>query len=127
MNRENPNAPHPDETFWSLEVEILPGKLEAFRAVVREMITSAENEAGTIAYEWYFNAADTVCHTYERYRNSEAVVAHAAVFGTKFVDRFLETCRPTSLAVYGAPNAEARALLDSYNPTYFSKMKGSFR
>jgi hypothetical protein len=44
MNRENPNAPHPDETFWSLEVEILPGKLEAFRAVVRETLMRRSSE-----------------------------------------------------------------------------------
>jgi len=32
----------PDETFWRLEVEIFPGKLREFKAIVHEQIASAE-------------------------------------------------------------------------------------
>jgi quinol monooxygenase YgiN len=120
-------AKQDNEVFWRLEVEIIPGKLEEFQSVMREQIASAEQETGTLDYEWYFNADDTVCHTYERYRDSDAIVTHASTFGEKFAERVLLTCRPTGLDVYGAPNAAARTLLDAYNPTYYPKREGFHR
>jgi hypothetical protein len=114
-------TPKPDETFWRLEVNIHPGKLEAFQALVREQIESAKNEEGTLQYEWYFNADNTVSHTYERYRDSEAIVAHASIFGSKFAERVLQVCDPVKLEVYGSPNDEAKGLLNAYNPSnYFT-------
>lgn len=114
----------PDETFWRIEVEILPGKLDEFRSIVRELIASSEQEPGTLDYDWYFDADNTVCHTYERYRDSEAVIAHGTTFGEKFAGRFVQACRQTGLDVYGSPNDEARAILDNYNPTYLSRYAG---
>ncbi|GAC1046356.1 hypothetical protein thsrh120_63640 [Rhizobium sp. No.120] len=34
-------AARPDETFWRLEVEIFPGKLREFKAIVHEQLASA--------------------------------------------------------------------------------------
>jgi hypothetical protein len=68
------------------------------------------------------NADKTVCHTYERYRNSDAVIAHATTFGRSFAERFLQTCRQIGLDVYGAPNDAAKALLDQYGASYYSKV-----
>jgi quinol monooxygenase YgiN len=115
----------PDETYWRIEVEILPGKLDEFRCVVSDLIASSAKEPGTLNYDWYFNTDNTICHTYERYRDSEAVIAHGTTFGTQFVDRFLAACRQTGLDVYGSPNAEAKALLDGYGATYFHLDTGS--
>ena len=112
-------VPKADETFWRLEVKIRPGKLEAFRAIVREQIESAAREEGTLQYEWYFNADNTVCHTYERYRDSDAVIAHAGTFGSRFAERFLQLCDPIDLEVYGSPNEVAKGLLNEYNPSNF--------
>jgi quinol monooxygenase YgiN len=110
----------PDETFWRIEVEILPGKLDEFRSIVQELIASSRLEPGTLDYDWYFNADNTVCHTYERYRDSAAVIAHGTTFGAVFAERFVKACRQIGLDVYGSPNDEARAILNNYNPTYFA-------
>jgi quinol monooxygenase YgiN len=116
-----------DETFWRIKVQIFPSKLEEFRTLVREQITSALQEPGTLDYDWYFNADNSACHTYERYRDSEAVIRHATTFVNTFAERFLQTCRPTDLDVYGMPNEAAKALLDPFNPTYYSTREGFAR
>jgi quinol monooxygenase YgiN len=127
MSTQSRVAAEPDETFWRIEVEILPGKLEEFRAVVRDLIASSKQEPGTLDYDWYFNADNTACHTYERYRNSAAVIAHGTTFGARFVERFLKTCRTTGLDVYGSPNAAAKELLAGYGPTFYTKWDGFTR
>lgn len=127
INKITQQSGKSDETFWRLEVAILPGKLNEFRSIVREMTDASNQEDGTLAYEWYFSADKTICHTYERYRDSEAVITHAESFGKFFMERFLKTCRQTGLGVYGSPNAAAKALLDAFNPTYYSKLSGTGR
>ncbi|MCE0496377.1 MAG: hypothetical protein LV481_00315 [Methylacidiphilales bacterium] len=52
------------EISWVLEVEILPGQLENFRAMAKELIASARTEPGTLAYEWHLNDAGTLCHIF---------------------------------------------------------------
>lgn len=126
MKKELPHlAKSSEEVFWRIEVAILPGKLEAFLSVVRDLVASSAEESGTLDYDWYLNADNTVCHTYERYRNSDAVIAHATTFGRSFAERFLQTCRQIGLDVYGAPNDAARALLDQYGASYYSKVAQS--
>jgi quinol monooxygenase YgiN len=122
--QSSPSARQPDETFWRIEVEILAGKLEDFRALVRDLIASSMEEPGTLDYDWYFNADNTVCHTYERYRDSEAVIAHGTTFSTRFVERFLQTCRQTGLDVYGSPSDDAKAALSVYGPTWYTRESG---
>jgi quinol monooxygenase YgiN len=123
-----PERPHlakgSNEVFWRIELEVLPGKLEEFRALVKELIDSSEQEPGTLVYDWFFDQANRICHTYEHYCDSDAVIAHATTFGKSFAERFQLCCRQTGLDVYGAPNEAAKALLDQYNARYFAKWQG---
>jgi quinol monooxygenase YgiN len=113
-----------DQVFWHLEVAILPGKLDDFKAVARDLIANTEPEPGTFDYEYNLNADDTVCHIFERYRDSAAMIKHVEGFHA-FAERFLKSCRPTSFSVYGNPSEEAKAMLADLHPTYF-KMLGGF-
>lgn len=113
-----------DEVFWRIEVEVLPGKLEEFRAVVRDLVASSKGEPGTLVYDWFFDGDSKVCHTYEHYRDSDAVIAHATTFGHRFAERFQQSCRQIGLDVYGVPNEAAKALLDQYSATYFDRWQG---
>ena len=111
---------------WLLEVAILPGQLENFKAVARDLIAITEKEKGTFAYEWNLNADETSCDIYERYQDSEAMIAHVNSFGN-FAERFLNACRPTSFHVYGAPNEAAKAQLADLHPLYFKNLGGFSR
>jgi quinol monooxygenase YgiN len=112
------------EVFWRIEVEVLLGKLEEFRATVQDLVASSKQEPGTLVYDWFFDADNRVCHTYEHYRDSDAVIAHATTFGQKFAERFRQSCRQIGLDVYGAPNDAAKALLDQYSAAYFVRWQG---
>ena len=115
-----------DQISWLLEVAILPGKLDDFRAVARDLIASTKPEPGTFDYEWNLNADHTVCHIFERYRDSDAMIKHVEGFG-RFAERFLAACRPTRFDIYGNPSAAAKTMLADLNPTYFHTLGGFSR
>ncbi|WP_162601742.1 putative quinol monooxygenase [Occallatibacter savannae] len=112
------------EVFWRIEVEVLAGKQEEFQAVVSDLIPSSKKEPGTLDYDWYFDGERRVCHTYERYRDSDAVIAHATTFGAQFAERFRRCCRQISLDVYGSPSEAARGLLSKYDASFFERWQG---
>lgn len=115
-----------EQIYWILEVAILPGQLDNFRAVAGDLIAATEPEPGTLGYEWALNDDGTVCHIYERYQNSDALVAHVRSFGN-FAERFMQACRPTRFHVYGTPNEAAKAALADFGPVYFSPLGGFSR
>jgi len=86
-----------------------------------------QKEAGTLNYEWFFNKDKSVCHIYERYENSEAVLVHLANLGEHFLDRFMGSFEPFELTVYGNPTAEAREALDDLGAQYLSPEGGFSR
>jgi quinol monooxygenase YgiN len=118
------NIKQPTDLFWRIEIEILPGKQEEFCGIVQDLIASSKKEPGTLVYDWFFDAEHKVCHTYEHYRDSDAVIAHATTFGEKFAERFQKSSRQIGLDVYGSPSSAAKALLDQHGATYYAKWKG---
>jgi quinol monooxygenase YgiN len=38
---------------WNLHLHLNDGRLEDFRALVREMVSATEGEEGTLSYEWF--------------------------------------------------------------------------
>jgi len=115
-----------DQISWLLEVEILPGKLDDFRAVARDLIASTEPEPGTFDYEWHLSPDEKTAHIFERYADSAAMIKHVEGFGN-FAARFMAACRPVRFSIYGKPNAEAKAALADLGPVYFSELGGFSR
>jgi quinol monooxygenase YgiN len=115
-----------EQIYWILEVAILPGQLENFRTVARDLIAATKLEPGTLGYEWNLSDDGTVCHIYERYQNSDAVLTHIQSFGA-FAERFLQACRPTRFHVYGTPTEDVKAALADFGPVYFSSIGGFSR
>lgn len=111
------------EVHWTVSLSIKEGQLEAFKSVMADMIGSAEREAGTLAYEWCFNADETECIVYERYTDSDAVIAHFGNFPA-FADRFRQTCDRGTMTVLGRPNSAAREFLDGATPNYLQTQAG---
>jgi quinol monooxygenase YgiN len=112
-----------EEISWMLEVAIHPGKLDAFRAVAADLIAATEKEPNTLSYEWSLSEDQSACHIFERYRNSEAILAHLGTFGPH-AERFLAACHPTRFHVYGAPSDAVKAALADLGPVYCTPIGG---
>ena len=111
---------------FNLQASVRKGCIENFRTLMHEMVASTQSEAGTQSYEWFLNEDGTACHIYERYNDSNAVMAHMGNFA-KFAERFLSCVEPTAFCVYGNPNAEVRSALNGFNAVYLNTFGGFSR
>jgi quinol monooxygenase YgiN len=109
---------------WVLRVSIREGRLADFKSLMHEMVDSTQTESGALRYEWFLSANKNTCHLYERYADSDAVMAHLGNFGSKFAERFLAAVEPTSLSVYGEPSDAVRATLDGFGAEYLGSFGG---
>ena len=64
-----------------LEVAVQPGQLDAFRALMTEMVDSTRAEPGALSYEWFVSDDGGVVHLCERYADVDATLAHLRAFG----------------------------------------------
>lgn len=115
-----------NDVSWNLQLSVRPGRLDDARALIAEMVEATRDEAGTVGYEWFMSEDGSACHINERYVDSDAVLAHLANFGGRFVDRFMGCFEPIALSIYGDPSAEAREVLDGFGASYLASA-GGFR
>ena len=86
------------------------GKLEEFKRLSAQcMEVVRTKDTGTLQYEIYFNDDQSECVVLERYRDSEALIEHAANLGD-LMGAILAT-GSVSGEVLGEPSAELRAKL----------------
>ena len=116
--------PPSEEIFWIYEVKINPGKTEEFIFVARDLMAAMEDEQGTVEFRYSLNADQSICHIYERYRDSDGLIAHADNFGRAISERFAEACSPSRFSVYGAPDDRVRSILHQYRATFLSNIIG---
>jgi quinol monooxygenase YgiN len=112
---------------WNLQLSVRDGQLDDLHALMHEMVESTNAEPGTQVYEWFLSADGATCHTYERFVDSAAVLAHLGNFGAKFMERFLACLEVTSFSVYGEPSDEAKAVLDGFGAAYLGTFGGFSR
>ncbi len=113
---------------WLLELNIQEGKGAGLPALIGEMVgATQENEPGTLDYQWSTSADGTVCHIFERYADSDAVMAHLGNFGEHFAPRFMDILAPTRFVVYGSPTQEVKDALAGFSPTYMDSAGGFSR
>lgn len=115
-----------NNVFFVLELEVKPGQAEGLRAVMREMLDLTRTEPGTLNYEWFLSDDGTSCHIYERYVDSEAVMAHGATFPENLNERF-QAFRPTRLTVYGKVTAALREAVGGFAPSFLQPLGGFTR
>jgi len=93
-----------------------------------EMVSATlANEPGTLNYEWSTSADGKLCHIYERYVDSAAVMTHLGTFGERFAARFLEVLKPVRFVVYGSPSTAVKDALAGFNPIYMQAVGGFSR
>lgn len=116
------------QVSWMLELEILPGRGDALRGLMTEMVNATKaNEPGTLDYEWSTNEDGKQCHIFERYVDSAATMTHLGAFGERFAGRFLEILKPVRFIVYGSPNTAVREALAAFGPVYMQTLGGFSR
>jgi|SRR5215510_6358913 quinol monooxygenase YgiN len=116
-----------ENVYWVFELAINPGRFEDLKILMAEMVEATHrNEVGTLNYEWAISDDQQVCHIYERFQNSVAVMTHLQSFGGNFAARFMEILKPTRLVVYGEPSVQVKDALAGLNPVYMAPF-GGFR
>lgn len=116
-----------DQVSWVIELAVKPGQLEAFKALMEEMVAGTRVEPSTLAYEWFISDDGATVHIYEKYVDSDAMVAHVNGFLAKWAERFLAAVDVIRWTVYGSPNAAAREILDGMGPVYLGPWGGFSR
>jgi quinol monooxygenase YgiN len=96
------------------------GKLEEFKrlsALCMEIVRT--KDTGTLQYDTYFNDDQSECIVLERFRDSEALIEHAANLGD--LSEAILATGSVSGELLGEPSAEIRArLADSEVPRLFT-------
>jgi quinol monooxygenase YgiN len=94
---------------------------------VAPLVAATKEEPGALAYEYNVSDDESTIHIFERYRDSNAVVAHVEQTFAQFAERFLALATVTGFVVYGSPNAEARKILDGFGAVYMTPFDGFTR
>jgi quinol monooxygenase YgiN len=116
------------EIYWVFELAINPGRFEDLKTLMADMVEATQrNEVGTLDYEWAISDDRQVCHVYERYRDSAAVMTHLESFGANFAARLMEAVKPARLVVYGKPSAQVKDALAGLSPVYMAAFGGFSR
>ena len=79
------------------------GKIEAFKQVAADcMAATKAKDQNTLQYDWFLNEDETVCTVIERYKDSDALLAHIGNLGDLLGKLLAITdFKP---AVYGSPS-----------------------
>ena len=86
------------------------GNVEEFKRLSAQVMDIVRaKDTGTLRYEIYFNDDQSECVVYERYRDSEAVIEHAAHVGD-LTEAIFSTGSLVSSELLGEPSAELTAI-----------------
>jgi quinol monooxygenase YgiN len=112
---------------WVVELAVKDGKRDAFEELMEEMVAGTSEEPTTLAYEWYSSDDGSTVHIYEKYADSDAMIAHVNGFMEKWAGRFVECVDVTAFTVYGDPSPAARDILQGFGPVYLGPWAGFSR
>ena len=86
------------------------GKLEEFKRLADQCMEIVRTkDTGTLQYDVYFNDDQSECIVHERYRDSEALIEHAAHLGD--LNQAILATGFVSGELLGEPSAELRAMM----------------
>ena len=94
-------------------------KLDEFKSLATRCMASVrEKDSGTLQYDWFFNEGETECVVRERYRDSVAVLEHAANLG-ELMAEIIAVSDP-DIEIYGSPSTELLEAIAGLKPRVFS-------
>lgn len=107
----------------TVRMKIHDGGLEEFKAAARRCVEIVRSrDPGTLQYEWFFNADQTECVVRERYRDSEALLQHAANVAEPAA--ILMEVSDFEVEFFGEPNEELIEALAAFQPRVYTKFLG---
>ena len=112
---------------WVIELAVKDGELETFTALMEEMVEGTSAEPQSLGYEWYISDDSGTVHIFEKYADSDAMIAHVTGFLEKWAGRFLACVDVTRFVVYGDPSPAAREILDGFGAKYLGPWGGFSR
>ncbi len=114
--------------YWVLEVTIKDGQMDAFKALMADMVEATlANEPDTLVYQWSLGEDAKTCHIIERYKDSAAVMTHMGAFMARFAGRFMEVMTPKAMTVYGNPDETVKSAMKVLGPVYMNPVGGFTR
>jgi quinol monooxygenase YgiN len=113
-----------ENIYWVIELAVTPGRFEDLKTLVAELHEANRNKDGFLTYAVAISDDRQVCHFYERFQDSAAIINHTQSFGPKFSERFFEILKPTRFVIYGTPSAEVKDAVAGFNPVYMTPLAG---
>lgn len=107
--------------------EVLPGQMENFKKLVKEIVAAAAEEPGTLMYEWNMHADGKTFTVVELYKSSDAMVAHINHVVPKFGKALGEVQKTVSFMVFGNPDQAAKKAIAGFNPAFTTPIDGFTR
>ena len=96
------------------------GKTDEFKKLISnciEVVKEREAGNGTLSYDWYFNADQSEYKVLETYKDSNAVLAHAANVGP-YLAQFFEIST-FSGEIFGQASEALKQALSPFDITYY--------
>jgi quinol monooxygenase YgiN len=115
-----------ENVYWVIELAVNPGRFEDLKTLIAELLEANRKEVGFLTCEFAISDDRQVCHIYERFQDSAAIMNHLQLFGANFATRFFEILKPTRFVIYGTPSVEVKNALAASNPVYMASL-GGFR
>src|SRR5262245_48272738 len=112
------------EIFWLYDVEVKPGQLPSFAALLGELIEATAAEPGAMTYKWSVSDDGRVVHIYERYVDSAAVLAHMSGLISKVSEQFQSMIEHARFTVYGSPTDEVKQALEPVGAVFMAPFVG---
>jgi quinol monooxygenase YgiN len=116
-----------DAVSWAVDVSIKAGQLDAFKALVEEMVQWSRADSDTLSYEWFLNEDNTSCHIYERYASSAAALAHVKIFIERYAEPFMGTVDMKGMTVFGPAEAELKGIMGGFGANFMGQFNGFAR
>ena len=102
---------------------IAPEKLDEFKKVAAQALEITRGDAGTLQYDWFLSADETVCEVHEVYADSDAALAHMAGLGA-LVGSLIELGGGIQIDCFGSPSQALLEAAAALSPTLYSYLQG---
>ena len=111
-----------ENVYWVIELAVNLDRFEDLKTLVAELLEANRTKEGFLTYGVSISDDRQVCHIYERFQDSAAIMNHMQSFGPKYSDRFFAILKPTRFVIYGTPSAEVKDAVAPFNPVYMTPL-----